>query len=300
MNDNPTNAEEQFELGEQYRSGEGVRKNLKKAFFWYDKAAQQGKAVAMKYLGWCYEFGHGTRKDTEKAAYWYSQALSQYTIEAEKGDAEAQYVVASMNRSNYTGIRTDANKAFLWYNKAAEQGHEEAQRALGRCYEHGTIVPKNMEKANYWYAKASEQYKTKTQYYKSGINYYNGTGVPKDVEKARHYLTLAGEQGQAALKRIKAGKSPEKSKGIGCYVATCVYGSYDCPQVRTLRRYRDARLSKSWFGRLFIKGYYVVSPKIVELFGNTKWFNGLFKPVIDKIVCSLQNSGIDSSHYSDI
>ena len=25
----------------------------------------------------------------------------------------------------------------------------------------------------------------------------------------------------------------------GCYVATCIYGSYDCPQVWTLRRYRD-------------------------------------------------------------
>lgn len=25
----------------------------------------------------------------------------------------------------------------------------------------------------------------------------------------------------------------------GCYVATCVYGSYDCPEVWTLRRFRD-------------------------------------------------------------
>ena len=25
----------------------------------------------------------------------------------------------------------------------------------------------------------------------------------------------------------------------GCYIATCVYGSYDCPQVQTLRRFRD-------------------------------------------------------------
>lgn len=31
----------------------------------------------------------------------------------------------------------------------------------------------------------------------------------------------------------------------GCYVATCVYGSYDCPQVWTLRRYRDYKLAES-------------------------------------------------------
>ena len=31
----------------------------------------------------------------------------------------------------------------------------------------------------------------------------------------------------------------------GCYVATCVYGSYDCPQVWTLRRFRDNTLAET-------------------------------------------------------
>ncbi|NLX93020.1 MAG: hypothetical protein GXZ02_03995, partial [Clostridiales bacterium] len=38
----------------------------------------------------------------------------------------------------------------------------------------------------------------------------------------------------------------------GCYVATAVYGSYDCPQVWTLRRYRDYTLAETWYGRAFI------------------------------------------------
>jgi len=88
-------------------------------------------------------------------------------------------------------------------------------------------------------------------------------------------------------------------KDGGCYVATCVYGSYDCPEVWTLRRFRDNELSSSWFGRIFIRIYYAVSPKIVELFGNKKWFNVLWKPIIDKIVCKLRNRGIDSSPYLD-
>ena len=33
----------------------------------------------------------------------------------------------------------------------------------------------------------------------------------------------------------------------GCYVATAVYGSYDCPQVWTLRRYRDDTLAETWY-----------------------------------------------------
>jgi len=77
----------------------------------------------------------------------------------------------------------------------------------------------------------------------------------------------------------------------GCYIATCVYGSYDCPEVWTLRQFRDNELSNLWLGRQFIRIYYAVSPKIVELFGNRKWFAKLWKPIIDKIVCKLQNSG---------
>jgi len=76
----------------------------------------------------------------------------------------------------------------------------------------------------------------------------------------------------------------------GCYIATCVYGSYDCPEVWVLRHFRDDILSNSWFGRLFISIYYAVSPKIVELFGTKKWFYKLWKPILDILVCKLQKT----------
>lgn len=40
-----------------------------------------------------------------------------------------------------------------------------------------------------------------------------------------------------------------------CYIATAVYGSYDCPEVWVLRRYRDYYLKNSSSGRLFIRLY---------------------------------------------
>lgn len=86
----------------------------------------------------------------------------------------------------------------------------------------------------------------------------------------------------------------------GCYVATCVYGSYDCPQVWTLRRYRDNNLGKTWYGRLFIKIYYAISPKIVKLFGKTKWFKKICQGKLDKIVNKLQSEGYESTPYQDI
>jgi len=90
---------------------------------------------------------------------------------------------------------------------------------------------------------------------------------------------------------------PNKSKG--CYIATCVYGSYDCQELWTLRRYRDTILDDSWLGRRFIRMYYSVSPKIVEVFGNKKWFNNLFKPIITNVVERLRKQGVDNAPYED-
>lgn len=85
----------------------------------------------------------------------------------------------------------------------------------------------------------------------------------------------------------------------GCYVATAVYGSYDCPEVWTLRRFRDYGLATTFIGRLFIMLYYAVSPTLVKWFGNTKWFKKLWKSVLDKMVEKLQKKGFESTQYED-
>lgn len=85
----------------------------------------------------------------------------------------------------------------------------------------------------------------------------------------------------------------------GCYVATCVYGSYDCPQVWTLRRFRDYRLSRTFFGRLFIKTYYAISPTVVKCFGSRKWFHRFWKPKLDRLVERLQSEGMEDSPYQE-
>ena len=92
---------------------------------------------------------------------------------------------------------------------------------------------------------------------------------------------------------------PEKAKAKGCYVATCVYGSYDCPQVWTLRRYRDNTLGSTWYGRAFIKLYYSISPTLVKWFGNTNWFKNMWKPTLDKMVAKLNRKGVESTPYND-
>ena len=85
----------------------------------------------------------------------------------------------------------------------------------------------------------------------------------------------------------------------GCYVATAVYGSYDCPQVWTLRRYRDYTLAKTWYGRIFIRAYYAISPTLVKWFGHTKWFKKMWQGKLDRMVANLQTNGIESTPYED-
>lgn len=95
-------------------------------------------------------------------------------------------------------------------------------------------------------------------------------------------------------------RSNNTSNSGGCYVATSIYGSYDCPEVWTLRRFRDFTLSKTYAGRMFIKLYYAISPKLVKSFGKYPTFKYFFKPIIDKFVYFLKNKGYKSTPYTDI
>src|SRR5438874_11172263 len=50
-----------------FRSGEGTEKSLEKAFYWYQKAAENCDEFAMHRLAECYYNGKGTEKNSEKA-----------------------------------------------------------------------------------------------------------------------------------------------------------------------------------------------------------------------------------------
>jgi len=92
---------------------------------------------------------------------------------------------------------------------------------------------------------------------------------------------------------------PTKSTKSGCYIATCVYGSYDCPQVWTLRRFRDDTLGVTWYGRLFIGVYYRISPALVKYFGKNTWVRSVWQRKLDKMVDKLNQNGVKDTPYQD-
>ena len=91
----------------------------------------------------------------------------------------------------------------------------------------------------------------------------------------------------------------QPGKAAACYIATCAYGSYDCPQVRTLRRYRDNTLRCTWYGRAFIRTYYAMSPTLVKWFGDNEMVKRLWRKNLDRIVGKLQSQGVESAPYDD-
>lgn len=97
----------------------------------------------------------------------------------------------------------------------------------------------------------------------------------------------------------KTYQPPEINTSSGCFIATAVYGSYDCPQVWTLRRFRDDILAETWYGRSFIRSYYAISPTLVKLFGHTEWFKRLWKRRLDCMISSLNSQGIKDTPYMD-
>lgn len=100
------------------------------------------------------------------------------------------------------------------------------------------------------------------------------------------------------LKEKVEQKENSKSKS-GCYIATAVYGTYDCPQVWVLRRYRDYALAKTWYGRTFVNTYYAISPFLVKHFGNTRWFKRFWNILLGKIVKRLNKQGFEDTPYID-
>ena len=126
-------------------------------------------------------------------------------------------------------------------------------------------------------------------FYAMRVTYYKTDGLNIDVHNAVF---------DKLISECEKTINPPKQKA--CYIATCVYGSYDCPEVWVLRRYRDNKLAKNCFGRAFIKLYYFISPKIVKLFGNTKWFRKMWRTKLDSMVRKYREEGFEDTPYDDM
>lgn len=147
-----------------------------------------------------------------------------------------------------------------------------------------------------------EQKKERIYYYKLALdlaNYVRGLKLSYTITKdsvLRFHQKIKEVDPLYKIPEIEPAAQPANA---GCYVATAVYGSYDCPQVWTLRRYRDDTLAKTWYGRAFVRTYYAVSPTLVKWFGETAWFKKLWRGKLDNMVRRLNAEGYENTPYRD-
>jgi serine/threonine protein kinase len=119
-----THPEVLFAQGEAFRNGDGVPKDLHKAFVCYLLAAEQGLAGAQHRVGLAYSLGEGAVQNDSAAVAWYKKAAEQGFAKAEH-DLGVCYVLGR-------GVEKDVQTGMNWWRKAADQGDQQAIDALHR------------------------------------------------------------------------------------------------------------------------------------------------------------------------
>ena len=92
----------------------------------------------------------------EKGEEYLAEVAESYRVDAEQGDARAQYKLGRKYKLG-SGVDKDYREAVRWFQKSAEQDYADAQFELGVMFEYGYGVDKDISLARYWYQRAAEQ-----------------------------------------------------------------------------------------------------------------------------------------------
>jgi hypothetical protein len=112
----------------------------------------------------------------------------------------------------------------------------------------------------------------------NNISFYDSS-IYKEAEVGFNDFIKKVENNQ----KIKENKTINNDGGA-CYIATAVYGDYNCPQVMVLRSFRDNYLLNYKFGKVFVDYYYQHSPNLVRKFNKYKILNSIIKCSLDNFV----------------
>ncbi len=111
----------QLQIGELYKTGQGVEQDLGQARVWFRRAANGGNVLAMHRIGVMTARGDGGPADSSEAIGWFEQA-------ANFGLVDSQYNLGAIYHPSAEGSAIqDAEKAYFWYSLAAQNGDQAAQ-----------------------------------------------------------------------------------------------------------------------------------------------------------------------------
>ncbi|GAB5363309.1 hypothetical protein AAMO2058_000872200 [Amorphochlora amoebiformis] len=138
-----------------YHYAVGVKEDHKAAFTYYKKAAEAGDAAAMAELGRCYQRGLGLRRK------FFTDAAKWYQASADLGCTQGLLYLAEWYM-NDEATEDDMETAFNLWLKATEpdpvdpDGVLEACYQVGRCYQLGEGIERDMASAKKYYTQAAK------------------------------------------------------------------------------------------------------------------------------------------------
>lgn len=212
-------------LGWMYETGNGLTKDLQKAFTYYSKAANRGNTLSQFNLGLIYYFGKGGFSEDRDLAFKffklsseggypkafhyigclyfdekkYSEAVKFFEKGASLGDESSAMFMAECYKTG-KGVEMNLEKAFELYKFSAEKGELHSQLNLAICYYNGSGTQRDPVLAFEWHKKAAEK-GCQTSQYNLGLHYQVGYGINQDLRLSFHWFTKSSEQGNLSAKR---------------------------------------------------------------------------------------------------
>ena len=161
----------------------GLDRNLEYDFAQWKKAAEEGDADGLYYMGVYYGTGDIVSHDYQKSVDYFEKA-------AEKGHLDAVFQLGVYHMFGF-GVKKDIHKALEFFELAAKEEHAEAAAWAGQIYERGTDgIKVNHKKAFDLYMIAARQDNEEAMWYVIQ-GYLLGQGVKQDYLKAWDWVEKA-------------------------------------------------------------------------------------------------------------
>ena len=160
--------------------------NYRKAYHFYEKAAELGDIDAQVETAYFYLLGEGKKwgKNPIIAIEWLKMASNE-------GHEFAQFTLGKCYEDGI-GVEKNITEAVKFYALSAEQGNVEAQMKLGDLFFSGFKVIKNYNEAFKWYKliceNNAEYYDLSEAFYRLGYCLFYGLGCSENKDLAVQYL----------------------------------------------------------------------------------------------------------------
>ncbi|MEB3295562.1 MAG: DUF2610 domain-containing protein [Synechococcales bacterium] len=141
-----------------YWGDRGIKGNPVEGMEWWEIAAENGNTAALVKLGDAYRFGEHISKDLEKSEKYYQRALANGQREAatQLGFLYDQKATNAKKTGNQSAFEAAQTKKTVYYQQAADQGSPEGMRMLAYLYRYGDHFKADPQMAIQWYKKSVE------------------------------------------------------------------------------------------------------------------------------------------------